>query len=366
MSRCARIKNHPDEPGFFHVVCRTVGKAFLFEDEAEKRRLLLWLDKAVEFCGVDLQAWCIMSNHIHLLLKVPPRQEVSDAELDRRMRVLYLPHRYNSLMAQWESWRKQDKSEIRIEAAKAKLRRRMYDISWFMKTFKQAVAQDYNARHEHSGSIWGGGRFKSVYLEGTRHVLLAVAAYIHLNPVRAKIVSSAERYLWSSWGEACAHPCRSRDGLLRLYDGITPKKSVAWPFLQEQLEDIQARVTSQRRALEAFATTVSTPQLPPAAEKCQNYLAGHHPPSKPTTSVPIVQKLAARVPALSSSRVLGSNAFVEKYMRPLDARRSPQRSHQHLLAVGSYGNTILSTLGNRSLGRSCVAYTRALTSGANP
>ena len=341
--RDLRIKNLPTENGFFHIVCRTVGKAFLFEDEAEKERLLLWLDKAVAFCGVDILSWCLMSNHIHLLVKVPPRQTVSDAELDRRMRILYLPKRYNAIMAQWATWRRMDGNDRRVEEAKAKLRRRMFDISWFMKTFKQAAAQDYSARHDYSGSIWGGTRFKSVYLEGTREVLLSVAAYIHLNPVRAKMVSAPEQYPWSSWGQACARPGHARSALLCIYSHIAPASLPTWAFLKAQLDDLQARVTARRQALDELSREEPHP--------VKNRPAPASPPPPP-----IAQRLSTRAPELSSARALGSAAFVQRYVGCTNKPPSPRRPHRHLLPLGTESTALLCAVGTLSLGRSPVAY----------
>ena len=341
MSRIARIKNTPDQPGFYHVICRTAGKQFLFEDDAEKHRLLLWLDKAVEFCGVELLSWCLMSNHIHLLVKVPPRQIVTDTELDRRMRILYLPKRYNAIMETWSGWQRMDGNNRRVEDAKGKLRRRMYDISWFMKTFKQAAAQDYNARHGYSGSIWGGSRFKSVYLEGSIKVLLAVAAYIHLNPVRAKMVDAAEKYAWSSWGEASAGPGRSRSGLLHLYIGIAATHQVTWAFLKSQLEDIQIRITAHRIALDDLNES--------RAASGKN----------DTEVLPLPQKLATRAAEFSSSLALGAADFIRRVTARPTPQTSPHRPHRKLMRVMMTDGVTLCTLGTRSLGRSPVAYTKA-------
>ena len=348
--RMARIKNAPNEPGFYHIICRTVGKAFFLEEPTEKDRLLLWLYKAIAFCGVELRAWCIMSNHVHLLVKIPPRESISDAELDRRMRILYLPARYEAIMAQWSAWRRIDGNDRRIEAAKSLLRRRMYDISWFMKTFKQAAAQDYNARHEHSGSIWGGSRFKSVYLEGSLDVQLAVAAYIHLNPVRAGMVDAPDQYRWSSWADACAHPGTSREGLLRLYAGLFPVRGLTWRFVKAQFERLQANVTAQRTALADLKTAARSASSPTAT-------------TASTTPPPIARKLAAKSPEFTSSAALGSADFIQRLFRTPRATtpppsRVPRRPHRHLLQVAVTPSTSLCTLCTKALGRPSVAYTK--------
>ena len=343
MSRTARIKNRPDENGYYHVICRAIGKEFLFEPEDEKNRLLLWLGKAVEFCGVELQAWCIMSNHVHLMVKVPPRHEVSDAELDRRMQILYMPSRYRAIMEKWDAWRRVDGNEARVNEAKAKLRRRMYDISWFMKTFKQAAAQDYNARHDYSGSIWGGSRFKSVYLEGSLKVLLAVAAYIHLNPVRAKMVVCAEDYEWSSWGQACKQPGKARTGLLAIYKGYVPSKvEVGWEEERAQLEEMQTRVTAKREALEEIMVET---------EKRKQ--------RKAMRVAPLREKIEPKAPEFSASVALGSAAFIQRFMPQRSPGMQKHRPHLRLLPATAIQRDILCSIGTHSLGRAGVAYTKS-------
>ena len=92
-----------------------------------------------------------------------------------------------------------------------RLRARMGDLSEFMKTFKQRVTQWYNRELGHEGTLWSG-RFKSVLLEKDDAVR-AVSNYIHCNPVRAKMVESAEDYRWSGFGAAARGDAHAIRGL---------------------------------------------------------------------------------------------------------------------------------------------------------
>ncbi len=238
--RTLRIKNRADEAGYFHLVSRSAGQEFFFDSPEERDRMLLWLRKAVDFCSVELYAYCIMSNHFHLLVKVPPRRPVSDGELLEKMGRFYTPKRLRATLHSWEYWERTGQS-ARVEAAKEAMRRRMFDVSWFVKTFKQAHAEDYNQRHGHSTSVWGGVRFKSVYLERDATTLLSVAAYIHLNPVRAGMVSAPEDYRWSSLGGAAASSGPARDGLLSLLSEVLPGKH-AWDAAFPALSGLSERL----------------------------------------------------------------------------------------------------------------------------
>ena len=92
-----------------------------------------------------------------------------------------------------------------------RLRARMGDLSEFMKTFKQRVTQWYNRELGHEGTLWCG-RFKSVLLDRNGAVRV-VANYIHNNPVRARMVDSADNYRWSGLGAAVQGDKRAIRGL---------------------------------------------------------------------------------------------------------------------------------------------------------
>ncbi|WP_269526207.1 transposase, partial [Coraliomargarita parva] len=72
----------------YHCMTRTVNGEALFGD-SEKEVLRKMLHQVSDFCGVQVLTYCIMGNHFHVLLRVPDRQSVGDAELMRRYRVLY-------------------------------------------------------------------------------------------------------------------------------------------------------------------------------------------------------------------------------------------------------------------------------------
>ena len=59
---------------FVHVVTRTAGQEILFgDDERERFRKILF--KQLKFSGLRALAWCLMGNHLHLLLEVPGQGE---------------------------------------------------------------------------------------------------------------------------------------------------------------------------------------------------------------------------------------------------------------------------------------------------
>lgn len=135
------------ESGFYHVMLRGNGRQLIFEDDADRREFLSCLDNAIEREGVSLIAWCLMDNHVHLIIDDPH---------DRLSTVMY---------------------RIGMKYA-------MY----------------FNNRHQREGHLFEG-RFKSSPIESDEYLVQAVR-YVLNNPVAAGI-STLEDYRWSSYAEYC-------------------------------------------------------------------------------------------------------------------------------------------------------------------
>ncbi|MDD2455939.1 MAG: transposase [Kiritimatiellae bacterium] len=211
--RHARVKL--EGRGCYHVVSRIVDRNFRLTDD-EKEIFRRMMRKAEAFSGVKILTYALMSNHFHLLVEVPERQDVAEDELVRRMRALYGPARVADTLRQWDEWRGLGQARL-VEDEQERLRARMGDISAFMKTLKQRYSVSYNARHKRRGTLWEE-RFKSVLVEGREQAKATVAAYIDLNPVRAKVVSDPKEYRWSGYGEACGGGRVAREGLAQVHE----------------------------------------------------------------------------------------------------------------------------------------------------
>lgn len=196
--------------GYYHVIDRIAHREFLLKDERIKKRLLELMRRAAEFSGVDVCTYVLMDNHLHLCVHVPEAREIDGQTVVERVGTLYGEPRAAALRTELERLRAAGREG---EAAQMldRLRARMGDLSEFMKTFKQRVTQWYNRELGHEGTLWCG-RFKSVLLERDDAVRV-VANYIHCNPVRAKMVDSAEHYCWSGLGAAARGDKRAIRGL---------------------------------------------------------------------------------------------------------------------------------------------------------
>lgn len=196
---------------YYHLMSRTIGGEALFGDrEREVFRKMIW--QIADFSGVGVVTYAVMKNHFHLLVEVPGKVEVSDAELVRRYRRLYPKSTpWNPLSAEkLEKILRESPDEGKL--IREELLRRMHDISWLMKTLKQRFSLWFNRSRGRFGTLWSE-RFKSVLVEADKWALRTVAAYIDLNAVRAGIVQDPKDYRFCGYGEAVGGGRMARRGL---------------------------------------------------------------------------------------------------------------------------------------------------------
>jgi len=197
----------------WHLITRVVDRSFVLQRK-EREKMIEIIRNYEFFCGVKVLSYCIMTNHLHLLVEVPPKKkgasvEISDDELLARLKRLYSPEAYRDAKWMLEHLRK-EKSQVAAEAFKAKFTCRMHDVSEFMKGVKQNFSRWFNRTHNRVGTLWES-RFKSVVVEDG-FALRVMAVYIDLNPVRAGMVERPEDYRWSSYGEAMLPVAKGKVG----------------------------------------------------------------------------------------------------------------------------------------------------------
>src|SRR3990167_4228280 len=140
MSR--RIR-HSVPGGIYHVMMRGNNKQTIFASNSEYVQFCLLMQEGIERYGHHVLAFCFMPNHIHLAI------QIGDVSLSKVCQ--NLAFRYT---------------------------------------------QFYNRQHVSIGHLFQG-RFKSILVNGEIY-LKKLIRYIHLNPVRAKLVTDPSEYFWSS------------------------------------------------------------------------------------------------------------------------------------------------------------------------
>jgi REP element-mobilizing transposase RayT len=215
------------KPIVYHCVSRVVDRRFVFaERECEAFRMFMRMYE--NFSGCRVLSYCVMSNHFHLLLEVPPMAEggLSDEALLKRLTTLYSEAFVAGVAAEMNEARKvavgevEEAADARVAEIHARFTYRMHDLSQFMKGFLIRFTRWFNRTHSRTGTLWEE-RFKSVIVE-SGVAARTMAAYIDLNPVRAGMVADPADYRWSSYGEAVGGGARgngkkAREGLVRAY-----------------------------------------------------------------------------------------------------------------------------------------------------
>ena len=143
MPRVAREKS---STGIYHVMLRGINHQIIFEDDEDCQNYLETLKTYQDKSGYIIYAYCLMSNHIHLLVK-EETEELSNA--------------FKRIGASYVYW--------------------------------------YNWKYGRRGHLFQD-RFKSEAVENDSY-LLTVIRYIHQNPLKAGIVKGIADYRWSSYGE---------------------------------------------------------------------------------------------------------------------------------------------------------------------
>jgi REP element-mobilizing transposase RayT len=189
---------------YYHCVSRCVRRCFLCGIDSysgqsyEHRRG--WVEQRLLFLAsvfaIDICAYAVMSNHVHVVLHVDVEQAHAWTDAD----VVALWHRLHKGTLLTQKFVKGDKlsqSELlTLDETVAEYRRRLHDISWFMRNLNEYIAREANKEDECTGRFWEG-RFKSQALLD-ESALLACMAYVDLNPIRAKVANTPETSQYTS------------------------------------------------------------------------------------------------------------------------------------------------------------------------
>ena len=143
MPRASRKKS---ESGIYHIMLRGINQQVVFEENEDYDRFIDTVKKYKTICGYKLFAYCLMSNHIHIIIK---EETESIDQIIKRIAGSY--------------------------------------VYW------------YNSKYYRKGHLFQD-RFKSEPVDDDAY-FMTVLRYIHQNPVKAKLCSKVEDYPFSSFAE---------------------------------------------------------------------------------------------------------------------------------------------------------------------
>lgn len=183
---------------YYHCVSRCVRRSFLCGQDNvtgqsyEHRRG--WVEDRLLFLSsvfaIDMAAYAVMSNHTHVVLCVDKDLADSWSQAD----VIIRWHQLHKGTLLTRKYLKGDElsvgERITLDETVEVYRKRLFDISWLMRDLNEYIARKANKEDNCTGGFWEG-RFKSQALLDEPAVL-ACMAYVDLNPIRAKMVSTPE------------------------------------------------------------------------------------------------------------------------------------------------------------------------------
>jgi REP element-mobilizing transposase RayT len=142
----------------YHVMYRGDRREPIIKDELDRRRFVETLGEACAKTSWEVHAYCLMENHFHLVLETPLANLVAG-------------------------------------------------MKWFLGTYTSR----FNRRHNLFGHLFSG-RYKALIVDGSGNgYLRTVCDYVHLNPVRANLLTNEQplrSYPWSSYGHYLQAPTK--------------------------------------------------------------------------------------------------------------------------------------------------------------
>lgn len=212
MARPLRIE-YPH--AFYYVTTRGNEKKDIFKNRRDREKFLGYLQSATERYGAVIHAYCLMSNHYHLILETP-----------------------------------------------------LGNLSQIMKHINSAYTTYYNIKRKRAGHLLQG-RYKAIVVEADAYAT-ELSRYLHLNPVRAGMVTVPDDYPWMSYRYYTKEepPSWLATGFILSYFGNKQEKAKEKyrQFVQEVIDaeypsPLQGAIASTILGSEEFVTEIQDSHL---------------------------------------------------------------------------------------------------------
>lgn len=211
-----RTSRKRSETGFYHVILRGNGKQNLFETDEDRAAFMEAARSSFKRCGISLIAWCLMDNHVHLIID-DPTNRMSEA----------------------------------------------------LQRVSSTYAMYFNRTFGHTGHVFEG-RYGSVPILDDEQLLAAVK-YVHNNPLKG-MGTTPDRYPWCSYSEYASGVSRFADidALLELLGGTQAfatfsinDNGTGYRPAFKKYADEDERTTLAQQIFESFGyTATSVKELP--------------------------------------------------------------------------------------------------------
>lgn len=216
--RTARKKSNSN---VYHIVLRGINRQVIFNDDEDRKRFIFTLKRYKDKSEYKIFAYCIMSNHVHLLLKAGKEP-----------------------------------------------------LETIIRRIAGSFVYWYNSKYERIGNLFQD-RFKSEPVEDDNY-MLTVMRYIHQNPLKAGMVENIEDYYWSSYNDYQRDNGISDTGFILSIFSKNKKTAIAQfnTFNQKDNKDQCIDIKEPKRKLtdeQLIEMTINNFNIQPAMikEKCK-------------------------------------------------------------------------------------------------
>lgn len=165
-----------EEGCFYHIYNRAIGNGKLFNNDDNYKYFLKKFDEYLSGF-VNLYAYCLLGNHFHILVEIPP---------------------YTTILNSSDTFQKNNLSKMKSLQSKTNIKISAHKIiSHQFQKFFQSYAMAYNKQQNRVGTLFQTP-FKRVLINDDQYFTNMIY-YIHANPQKHGIIKDFKNYQWSSY-----------------------------------------------------------------------------------------------------------------------------------------------------------------------
>jgi REP element-mobilizing transposase RayT len=194
----------PDAPGFYHCISRCVRRAWLcgidpYDGKSYEHRRT-WVEQRLlelaEIFAVGVYAYAVMSNHVHVVLRIDPTTAATWTDEEVAMRWVRLFPATLDGEPDEAGCRTKEQTLMGNADRLRTCRQRLGSLAWFMKALNEPIARRANREDACTGRFWQGRYSCQALLDDA--AVLTCMSYVDLNPIRAGIADNLESSVHTS------------------------------------------------------------------------------------------------------------------------------------------------------------------------
>ncbi|SFN18508.1 transposase [Dokdonella immobilis] len=198
MTTARHLLVDPENPGFYHCISRCVRRAWLcgvdpYDGKSYEHRRA-WVEQRLlelaQIFAVGIYAYAVMSNHVHVVLRIDPTAAAKWSDAEVALRWVRLFPATVAGETDTAACRLKEQTLLGNPDRLSSCRQRLGSLAWFMKALNEPIARRANREDACTGRFWEGRYKCQALLDDT--AVLTCMSYVDLNPIRAGIAENLE------------------------------------------------------------------------------------------------------------------------------------------------------------------------------